>query len=40
MKYSDKQRIQKICEYAEKLLTHIDKNGISKEKLLNEQRGA
>ena len=36
MKYSDKQRIQKICEYAEKLLTHINENGISKEKLLND----
>lgn len=35
MKYSDKQRIQKICEYAEKLLTHINQNDISKESLLN-----
>lgn len=33
MKYSDKQRVQKICEYAEKLLTHISKNNITKEKL-------
>lgn len=36
MKYSDKQRIQKICEYAEKLLDHINKNGITKEFLLND----
>ncbi len=36
MKYSDKQRIQKICEYAEKLLSHINKNSISKDKLLND----
>ncbi len=36
MKYSDKQRIQKICEYAEKLLNHINKNGITKEELLND----
>ena len=36
MKYSDKQRIQKICEYAEKLLNHINKSNISKEKLLND----
>ena len=36
MKYSDKQRIQKICEYAEKLLTHINENDITKEKLLND----
>lgn len=36
MKYSDKQRVQKICEYAEKLLTHISKNNITKEKLLND----
>ena len=36
MKYSDKQRIQKICEYAEKLLDHINKNGITKEILLND----
>lgn len=36
MKYSDEQRIQKICEYAEKLLTYINKNDITKEKLLND----
>lgn len=36
MKYSDKQRIQKICEYAEKLLDYINKNGITKEILLND----
>ncbi len=36
MKYSDKQRIQKICEYAEKLLTHINKNDITKDKLVGD----
>lgn len=36
MKYSDKQRIQKIFEYAEKLLSYINKNNITKEKLLND----
>ena len=36
MKYSDKQRIQKICEYAEKLLTYIGENNITKEKLLKD----
>ena len=36
MKYSDKQCIQKICEYAEKLLTHIKQNNISKESLIND----
>ena len=35
MKYTDKQRAQKICEYAEKLLIHISQNNISKENLLN-----
>ena len=36
MKYSDEQRVQKIYEYAEKLLIHINKNEITKEKLLND----
>lgn len=36
MKYSDKQRVQKICEYAEKLLAYINQNHITKEKLLND----
>lgn len=36
MKYSDKQRIQRICEYVEKLLTHINNNDITKEKLLSD----
>ena len=36
MKYSDKQRIQKICEYAEKLLIYINENNITKEKLFND----
>ena len=36
MKYSDKQRIQKILEYAEKLLSYISENDITKEKLLND----
>ena len=36
MKYSDKQRIQKIFEYAEKLLSYISENDITKKKLLND----
>ena len=36
MKYSDEQRIQKIYEYAEKLLTYISQNDITKEKLLTD----
>ena len=36
MKYSDKQRIQKIFEYAEKLLFYINENDITKEKLLDD----
>ena len=36
MKYSDKQRVQKICEYAKKLLTHISENSITKDKLLGD----
>ncbi len=36
MKYSDKQRVQKICEYAEKLLNHISENNITREKLLKD----
>lgn len=34
MKYSDKQRIQKIYEYAQKLLDYINRNNITREKLL------
>lgn len=36
MKYTDKQRVQKIYEYAEKLLNHINENNITKEKLLKD----
>ena len=36
MKYSDKHRVQKIFEYAEKLLSYINENDITKEKLLND----
>ena len=36
MKYSDKQRVQKIYEYAEKLLDYINENKVTKEKLLND----
>lgn len=36
MKYSDQQRIEKICEYAKKLLEYINENKITKEKLLND----
>lgn len=36
MKYSDNQRIQKTYEYTDKLLTYINQNGITKEKLLTD----
>lgn len=36
MKYSDQQRIQKIYEYAFKLLGYIEENSISKEQLLDD----
>lgn len=36
MKYSDQQRVKKIYEYAYKLLGYIEKNGISKEQLLDD----
>ncbi len=36
MKHSDRQRIQKICEYSQKLLAHIKENNITKENLLND----
>ena len=36
MKYSDKQRIQKIYEYAKKLLTYISENSITRENLIND----
>ena len=36
MKYTDKQRVQKIYEYAEKLLNHINENNITKESLLKD----
>ena len=36
MKYSDKQRVQKICEYANKLLNHININNITKQNLIND----
>lgn len=36
MKYSDRQRIQKIYEYAEKLNNYINEHEITKEKLLGD----
>ncbi len=36
MKYSDRQRVQKIYEYAVKLNNYIADNGITKEALLND----
>jgi uncharacterized protein with HEPN domain len=36
MKYSDKQRIEKILEYSKKLTDYINENKITKEKLINE----
>ena len=36
MKYSDQQRIQKIYEYASKLVQYIDANSVTKENLLKD----
>lgn len=36
MKYSDKQRLQKISENADKLLNYISENKVTKENLLND----
>ncbi len=36
MKYSDEQRIQKICQYAEMLLKYIEENSVTKEMILND----
>ncbi len=36
MKYSDLQRIQKICEYTEKLLKYIEENSITKDRILED----
>ena len=36
MKYSDKQRLQKIFENADKLLNYISEHNIKKENLLND----
>ncbi len=36
MKYSDQQRVQKIYEYAFKLLEYIEEKNVTKENLLNE----
>ncbi len=36
MKYSDKQRVQKIYDYAVKLNSYITENGITKEDLLSD----
>ena len=36
MKYSDKQRIEKILEYSNKLMEYIKGNEITKDKLMNE----
>ena len=36
MKYSDEQRIQKIYEYASKLISYLETNNITKEALLEE----
>lgn len=36
MKYSDKQRIQKIYEYTKKLNDYITENQITKDNLINE----
>ncbi len=36
MKYTDKQRVQKICDYANKLLAYIKNNSITKDAILND----
>lgn len=36
MKYSDQQRIQKICEHLSKLLGYIEEKGVTKKELLND----
>ncbi|MCD8337363.1 MAG: DUF86 domain-containing protein [Lachnospiraceae bacterium] len=36
MKYSDEQRVKKICEYSKKLLGYIEENKITKEQLMKE----
>ena len=36
MKYSDEQRVQKIYDYATKLVDYIKENNIQKENLLND----
>lgn len=36
MKYSDQMRIQKIYEYASKLLEYIDEKSVQKDDLLND----
>lgn len=36
MRYSDEQRIQKIYEYASKLISYLETNNITKKSLLEE----
>ena len=36
MKYSDKQRIEKILEYSNKLTEYLKENEITKDKLISE----
>lgn len=36
MKYSDKERVKKIYEYATKLYDYIKNNDVTKEKLIND----
>ena len=36
MKYSDEQRLQKILDNAEKLLSYISEHNVTKEQLLND----
>lgn len=36
MKYSDHQRVQKIYDYASKLVNYIEEQNITKERLLND----
>lgn len=37
MKYSDAQRIEKICSTAEKLLSYISEQGITREQVMEQE---
>lgn len=37
MKYSDRQRVEKMCETTRKLLDHLNDNGITRDRILAEE---